>query len=184
MAVQKPSRGVRNNNPGNIEKSRDRWKGLATDQPDARFFTFSEPEWGIRAMSRILINYQKKYDRNTIREVIERWAPDVENNTEAYINAVSRETGFTPDQELDLRRFDHLFPVVKAIIRHENGYAPYTDAQIREGLLRAGIAPPAPPKAAPDSLRQKFSAVKKPANENTKKSPPAKKQAPRKGFGL
>lgn len=183
-----PSRGVRNNNPGNIEKSRDRWKGLAADQPDSRFFTFTEAKWGIRAMARILQNYQKKYGLNTIEEMIDRWAPPVENNTSAYVNAVARETGFDKDQKLDLKKHEHLFPLVKAVIRHENGYAPYTDTQINEGLALAGIKPPAPPqappKAAPTSIPAK-GRLKKAANENfdqkPKKKQAGKKPAPKHG---
>ena len=119
-----PSRGVRNNNPGNIEKSRDRWLGLAANQPDSRFSTFTEANWGIRAMARILQNYQKKPGLNTIEEIIDRWAPPVENNTSAYVKAVARETGLDKDQKLDLKKHEHLFPLVKAVIRHENGYKP------------------------------------------------------------
>ncbi|MDY0008292.1 MAG: hypothetical protein RBS08_01170 [Bdellovibrionales bacterium] len=146
MSERKPSRGVRNHNPGNIEKSRDRWVGLADEQPDSRFFTFTEARFGIRAMSRILQNYQKKHKLETISEMISRWAPPHENNTTAYIRAVSRETGFDPEQKLDLKRHDHLFPLVKAVIRHENGYVPYTDAEINAGLVLAGVAPPKPPR--------------------------------------
>jgi len=194
-----PSRGVRNNNPGNIEKSRDRWKGLAANQPDSRFFTFTEAKWGIRAMARILQNYQAKYGLDTIQGIIDRWAPPVENNTSAYVSAVARDTGLGKDQKLDLRRHDHLFPLVKAIIAHENGYAPYSDAQINEGLELAGVKPPAPPSQAPP--RSAASSVppkgrlKKAANENfpdenfkgkTPKQSAPKKPAPKRrgGFDL
>lgn len=189
-----PSRGVRNNNPGNIEKSRDRWKGLAANQSDSRFFTFTAPEWGIRAMARILQNYQKKYGLDTIQDIIDRWAPPVENNTSAYVRAVAQDTGFGKDEKLDLKRHDHLFPLVKAIIEHENGYTPYTDAKINEGLVLAGVKPPAPPAQAPpksavSSVPPK-GRLKKAANENfdprkTKKQTP-KKPAPKRhgGFGL
>jgi len=183
-----PSRGVRNNNPGNIEKSRDRWKGLADRQPDSRFFTFTEAKWGIRAMARILQNYQARYGLNTIEEIIHRWAPPVENNTAAYVNAVARETGLGKNQKLDLKRHEHLFPLVKAIIRHENGYAPYRDAEIDEGLALAGVKPPAPPTKAPprsiDSAVPPKGRLKKAANENFKgknREPPApEKPAPKK----
>jgi hypothetical protein len=148
MAIQKPSRGVRNNNPGNIEKSRDRWVGLAPDQPDERFFTFSEARFGIRALARVLQNYQKKHKLETISEMIARWAPPNENDTTAYIRAVVKETGFGADEKLNLKTHAHLFPLVKAIIRHENGYKPYSDAEINAGLVLAGVAPPAPPRMA------------------------------------
>jgi hypothetical protein len=184
---------VRNNNPGNIEKSRDRWKGLAANQPDSRFFTFSEAKWGIRAMARILQNYQKKYGLDTIEQVIDRWAPPVENNTSAYVKAVAKDTGFDKDQKLDLKRHDHLFPLVKAIIRHENGYTPYRDAEINEGLALAGVKPPAPPvQAPPKSIASAIppkGRLKKAANENfenkkPKKQPPKKPAPNRHGFRL
>jgi hypothetical protein len=148
MSARKPSRGVRNNNPGNIEKSRDRWVGLADVQPDDRFFTFSEARFGIRAMARILQNYQKKHKLETVSEMISRWAPPNENDTTAYIRAVCRETGFDPEQKLDMKRHAHLFPLVKAVIRHENGYAPYSDGEINAGLVLAGVVPGAPPRMA------------------------------------
>lgn len=188
-----PSRGVRNNNPGNIEKSRDRWKGLAANQPDSRFFTFSEAKWGIRAMARILQNYQKKYGLDTIEQVIDRWAPPVENNTSAYVKAVAKDTGFDKDQKLDLKRHEHLFPLVKAIIRHENGYTPYHDAEINEGLALAGVKPPAPPaQAPPKSIASAIppkGRLKKAANENfenkkQKRQTPKKPAPNRRGFRL
>lgn len=59
-------RGIRNNNPGNIRHS-DQWKGLTPEQPDPDFCTFSTPEYGIRAMGVILLNYQRKHGLKTIR---------------------------------------------------------------------------------------------------------------------
>ena len=45
-------RGIRNHNPGNIDKGAD-WEGLADDQSsDSRFCVFKDPVWGIRAMAR------------------------------------------------------------------------------------------------------------------------------------
>src|SRR5574337_804815 len=84
-----PSRGIRNNNPGNIRKSSEPWRGLAAakDQKDPAFFTFETPEWGIRAMAVILRTYQTKYGLRTIRAIIGRWAPSAENDTDAYVDA-------------------------------------------------------------------------------------------------
>jgi hypothetical protein len=42
-----------------------------------------------------------------------------------------------------LHRFDHLLPLTKAIIHHENGQQPYTDAQITKALVLAGVEPEA-----------------------------------------
>lgn len=137
-------RGIRNHNPGNIRRSSDPWQGLAERQGDVEFFTFKSPTYGIRALARTLITYQDKHGLRTIRQIIGRWAPPVENNTNAYVRAVAEATDLDADQILDLHDFDYLFPLSKAIIKHENGQQPYTDAQITKALVLAGVEPQAP----------------------------------------
>lgn len=137
-------RGIRNNNPGNIRKSKDPWQGLAERQTDAAFFVFKSPVYGIRALARVLIAYQDKKKLRTIRDIIGRWAPQTENDTNAYIISVADATGFSQDQILDMHRFDHLKPLVEAIIHHENGQQPYTDTEITKALVLAGVEPPKP----------------------------------------
>ncbi|WP_367672819.1 structural protein, partial [Serratia symbiotica] len=97
MVNNKPPRGIRNNNPGNIRWGDD-WKGLLPDKQrtDKSFCQFSTPEYGIRAMIIILRNYQKKHGINTISGIIHRWAPTSENDTQAYIDSVSQEVGVAP----------------------------------------------------------------------------------------
>ena len=137
-------RGIRNHNPGNIRRNSDPWQGLAERQGDVEFFTFKSPVYGIRALARTLITYQDKHGLRTIRQIIGRWAPPVENNTNAYVRAVAEATDVDADQTLDLHNFDYLLPVTKAIIKHENGQQPYTDAQITKALVLAGVEPEAP----------------------------------------
>lgn len=138
-------RGVRNNNPGNIRKSKDKWQGLADSQPDPEFFTFKDPTWGIRAIARLLINYQDDYALNTIEGAISRWAPPNENNTNSYAKTVARRTGFGPQEPLNFHEYEYLFPVVKEIIYVECGAYPYSDEIIKRGLLLAGVLPPKAP---------------------------------------
>ncbi len=135
-------RGMRNNNPGNLRRSPDPWQGLADRQSDIEFFTFKNPVYGIRAIARTLINYQDKKKLRSIRQIIERWAPPKENNTEAYVQAVANNTHFHPDQRLDMHAYSNLRPLVEAIIFQENGQQPYTDAQMIKGLVLAGVEPP------------------------------------------
>lgn len=82
------SRGERNNNPLNIVKGA-KWKGLALVQRDPRFCTFSNSFYGLRAGAIILKAYRDKYNITTLEDVIKRWAPSFENDTDAYIQAVS-----------------------------------------------------------------------------------------------
>jgi len=83
-------RGIRNHNPGNIRRSADPWQGLAKDQNDDAFFQFAEPKWGIRALARVLISYQDRHGLRTVRGIVSRWAPPVENKTSSYIDHVAR----------------------------------------------------------------------------------------------
>ena len=84
-----PTRGERNNNPGNIERNTIKWLGMSGIQSDSRFCSFTTPAYGIRALGKLVTNYYHNYKLNTIAKIINRWAPAIENNTDAYINAVS-----------------------------------------------------------------------------------------------
>lgn len=135
------SRGIRNNNPGNIDRNETKWQGMSKDQSsDPRFIVFDAPEWGIRALAKTLLTYQSKHGLNTVRAIINRWAPPVENNTDAYVNAVAKAVGVGPDSRIDLDNYLTIRPLVEAIIHHENGQQPYSDKEIDEGLHRAGIS--------------------------------------------
>lgn len=133
-------RGLKNNNPGNIDRTATVWQGMSKDQSgDSRFIVFDAPEWGIRALAKTLMTYQSKHKINTIRGIINRWAPPVENNTDAYVNAVAKAVGVRADSVIDLGNYVVIRPLVEAIIHHENGQQPYSDKEIDEGLHRAGV---------------------------------------------
>ncbi|MDX7991690.1 structural protein [Xenorhabdus littoralis] len=123
------TRGIRNNNPGNI-RHRDKWQGLSDTQTDKSFCQFIAPEWGIRAMLKILRNYERKYGDNTIRQFISRWAPPNENDTEGYIAYVCKSVGIANSTVVDVNNAVIMTRLVKAIIRMENGQQPYSDAVI------------------------------------------------------
>ena len=108
-------RGIRNNNPLNIRRSRsattgdaclskkDQWKGMAEVQSDRAFVQFKSLEYGWRAAFYLLTRtYYHKYRLYTIRGIISRWAPSSENDTSAYIANVSRLTGIDPDEPLGI----------------------------------------------------------------------------------
>lgn len=143
MTNKTHSRGIRNNNPGNLRRSKDPWQGLAENQTDDEFFVFKTPIYGIRALARTLIAYQDEHGLRTIGKIINRWAPANENDTAAYISFATEDTGFAADQPLDMHNYDDLKPLVLAIIKHENGQQPYTGAQIDKALVLAGVEPPA-----------------------------------------
>lgn len=157
-------RGIRNNNPGNIRWG-DAWQGLVppAQRTDPDFCQFIAPAWGIRAIAITLITYQDKRRApdgspiDSVREVIERWAPAVENNTAAYVQAVASALSVGPDDTtVNVHDYATLLALVKAIIRHENGVPPkgdwYGAVTLDEGLKLAGVVKPAAPRALPSPI--------------------------------
>jgi hypothetical protein len=148
MALFYELRGLRNNNPGNIDYHDNiPWDGLDKTKPsDGRFCRFISPEYGIRAMARILRNYAKRDGSpgvggpgiDTMQEIINRWAPPVENNTSSYVMAVCKAISKGPQEPLNLRDAPLLAGVIEAIIAHENGMQPYSRALVVAGIALAG----------------------------------------------
>jgi hypothetical protein len=134
------ARGIRNNNPGNIDHNdANAWEGeLPVDKAiEPRFARFDIPENGIRALGKLLLTYQRKYNLKTVEALISRWAPSSENDTAAYVRSVEQKTGTAPGAEVNLRQVGVLTGFVRAIIEHENGGNPYSISVINEGVRRA-----------------------------------------------
>lgn len=113
-------RSVRNNNPGNIRTNSTKWVGKVGD--DGSFVTFASPEKGVRAMAKTLETYQNKHNLKTPAQIIGRYAPPNENNTQSYINAVSEAAGLDPNQEIDLSANPETHKkFIAAMIKHEGG---------------------------------------------------------------
>lgn len=126
-------RGIRNNNPGNIRNAAGTvWVGQ-TGIDDAGFCVFDTPEHGIRALAKVLQAYQVKHGLMTIAQMIDRWAPPNENDTEAYTLAVCKACSASPNNPYLLTP-PRLATMVTAIIRHENGEQPYTTDTLNAGV--------------------------------------------------
>ena len=117
------SRGIANCNPGNIRRSRVRYKGECHPSTDESFKQFESMEWGYRAMFILLDTYRVRYGLKTLREMIMRYAPPSENHTALYIDAVCEMTGIRPDERIDTRSRRMMVPIVAAMSRVENGCA-------------------------------------------------------------
>ena len=117
-------RGLRNCNPLNIRLSADKWRGMKARQTDSDFCQFESMEWGWRAAFCLLTRtYYHKYRLYTIRDIIHKWAPTTENNTQAYINHVSQLSGIGPLECLG-NPSEHpirWLSVAAAMAIHENG---------------------------------------------------------------
>ncbi|WFQ80042.1 structural protein [Xenorhabdus sp. SF857] len=127
------SKGIRNDNPGNIRHG-DSWQGLRKTQTDKAFCQFIAPEWGIRAMLKILRNYERKYGLNTIRQIITRWAPPSENDTESYIAYVCKSVGIASSAVIDVDSEVTMIKLVRAMIQMENGQQPYPVETFRKAF--------------------------------------------------
>lgn len=97
------SRGWRNNNPLNIRKG-EKWQGMRYCQTDILFCQFTDQSWGYRAAAKVLRSYYRymaqQGQRFCVQTIIARWAPDCENNTEAYVRRVAELTGFGRNEKL------------------------------------------------------------------------------------
>ncbi|WP_273801749.1 structural protein [Proteus vulgaris] len=127
-------RGERNNNPGNIRHG-SKWQGLSVEQTDKDFCQFISPEYGIRAIYKLLQTYQKKYGLNTIKTIINRYAPPNENNTIDYINRASKEIGIGIDTPINTQLKNVTIPLAIAIVNIELGYQPYSEKLFEEAWL-------------------------------------------------
>lgn len=125
-------RGIRNNNPGNIEYSAaNDWQGQTGT--DGRYAIFTAPVWGIRAMARILNSYRAR-GVVTVEQIVTTWAPPNENHSAAYVASVVQRTGWAAG---DIVTPDNYPRLLEAIIYHENGIQPYSWAVIEQGVALA-----------------------------------------------
>ena len=113
-------RGLRNNNPGNIRKNSDVFQGEKTSS-DKEFKQFKSMAYGYRAIFKILSNYYRNYKLDTIRKMISRWAPENENNTDAYIKAVSDYAGIPADVPINVNDREQMIRIVAGMSKVENG---------------------------------------------------------------
>ena len=119
--MTKMSRGLRNNNPGNIRLGTVRYKGERAKSSDAAFRQFESMEWGYRAMFVLLHTYALKHNCHTLRSMINRYAPPIENHTENYIRRVAYASHLSPDETISTTDRGIMTAVVAAMSEVENG---------------------------------------------------------------
>lgn len=113
-------RGFRNCNPLNIRIG-NTWLGERDNPDETEFEQFVNITYGLRAGFIILRRYIRRYQLNTVRLIISRWAPRSENDTAAYVSAVCRETGLQPDQPIDFADQETMTRLVAAMCLVECG---------------------------------------------------------------
>ncbi|WP_250512701.1 hypothetical protein [Caballeronia sp. INDeC2] len=132
-------RGIRNNNPGNLEYRGQAGASLE-DHANPRFARFRTAEEGLAALAAQLRRYGQR-GIDTVGKVISKYAPSIENDTPGYTGSVSRRLGVDSNTRLDLNDPAILQGLMGAIIQVENGRNPYSAEQIAaaSGARAAGV---------------------------------------------
>jgi hypothetical protein len=131
-------RGIRNNNPLNLEYGPFTRQFGATGS-DGRFAIFPTMAMGIRAAAENLIGYEENHGIDTIQGTIERWAPGNENNVAAYVAFVCHVCEVRPNDRLDFHNRDVLYWLITAMGEEECGTDEFTHG-VTDSDLEAGIA--------------------------------------------
>lgn len=133
-------RGIRNNNPGNLIITSIKWNGKVpiAENKDGKFEQFYELRYGIRALMRDIYS---DYNRglNNVTDLISEFAPNFENDTQAYINSVISDIGTNFISEMTESQ---MIAICKAIIKVENGsnYASFvTDQDYKDAIAILGL---------------------------------------------
>lgn len=124
-------RGLSNKNPGNIRISKVKYIGEITPSKDKAFKQFESMAYGYRAMFVLLDSYRRN-GYKTLRQMINRYAPPVENHTANYIKFVTERTRVFEDVELDTQDPAEMIPIVSAMSHMENGI-PVNYEDVRQG---------------------------------------------------
>lgn len=132
--AQATKRGERNNNPGNLNFAGQ--AGASLERPGGRFARFETAFDGLRALARQLMLYAGR-GINSVEKIISTWAPASDNNnTTAYIRAVSQRLGADPRAALNMSDPQTMSALMSSIIQHENGRNIYS----RELINKAAVA--------------------------------------------
>jgi hypothetical protein len=120
--------GIRNNNPGNLN-----FVGQAGASRSGRFAAFGSMAEGIAALDDQLRLYASR-GNDTVRGIVSTYAPSSENNTGAYISAVSSALGVGADAHLNLNDANVLRNLISAITTQEVGAGQINVDQINAGM--------------------------------------------------
>lgn len=112
------SRGLRNNNPFNLIKTKIPWKGKIEGSADPKFEQFKTVEYGVRAGVMDIANDYKTDGKTTIRELIREFAPGHENPTSTYVNWIANFVGLRSDQKIPYKLMPRF---LKGLVLFENG---------------------------------------------------------------
>lgn len=127
------SGGMNGNNPGNI-------RPVGTG-PGGGFRNYPDLGSGITGVLGNLNSYGK-LGLNTVSKIVSTWAPPNENDTQAYIADVAKQTGLDPNAPLNMNDPKTLTRLALAITNHEQGTpAPALTGGETAGGTVTGLSP-------------------------------------------
>lgn len=137
------NRNYRNHNLGNLVFANQ--EGATLEAPNAkgeqRFARFNTPEEGIRALANQVSSYYNGTSQaagyqklQTVSSIISKWAPANENNTNQYIDNVSKYLGVSPTDKIDVFNPEVMTHLVRAIATKEGGNPAVRDEFIKTAL--------------------------------------------------
>ncbi|MCE2563400.1 structural protein [Komagataeibacter sp. FNDCF1] len=126
-------RGIRNNNPGNLDFVGQAGAHLETGVAEPRFAAFPTMADGIRALRDQLLRYAER-GLTTVASIISVYAPATENVTSAYIAGLCRQMGVQADAVLDLHDPATMLGLIEGIATMENGPGHLSTEQINQAL--------------------------------------------------
>ncbi|WP_288954358.1 hypothetical protein [uncultured Citrobacter sp.] len=131
-------RGIRNNNPGNLNYAGQAGATLEGGE-GGRFAVFESMQHGVAALYKQLQLYFKR-GINTLSSIVKTYAPASDNNNvDAYISALTKATGKGANEVLDSGDTATIARLMKGIVDHENGKGYISSSDIMGGIqLGAG----------------------------------------------
>ncbi|MCT8344331.1 hypothetical protein LG003_16155 [Photorhabdus kleinii] len=148
----KSSRGVRNNNPLNMNFVHQTG-AVPEDNPKPRFAKYPDAFSGLRATAHQLSRYfhgkTTGTKLQTIASIVPVWAPKKDHNkTKQYIANVSKMMGVSKDTVLDLTDPDVMQRLIDSMMIVESGGNPYSPEFIRSAIMAELQPANKPPKRA------------------------------------
>lgn len=111
------------NNPFNVRSNKhNKWQGQIGTKKG--FACFATPELGIRAAIIVVMRSYRNFGIVTIQDIIKRFAPEIENNTQQYIVKVVSNTQIAPLKPLNSQ--DQYARVLHAMSIVEGNEVPYS----------------------------------------------------------
>ena len=132
-------RGVRDNNPLNIEPVGFTYQGQTGLDSNGEAI-FSDTMFGFRSAALDLYTAYYLHGRKTLTDIISVFAPPSENDTNAYINYVAQQMNISPDEDIKITG-SVMLSLIRAMMKMEIGEAAaglFSDDEIKAGIVAAG----------------------------------------------